>query len=102
MNIEVQWFLQGVWRQYKVKKIHLKLQGITILKNAWKRVENSRICAGGAASCTHVPLRMRHHSLLPQAPLHTKSCTMHMDTCRECCLLVYQAIFCGKTLFSLS
>jgi len=38
MKIEVQWFLEGIWRQYKMKKIHLKFQGITRWKNAWKRV----------------------------------------------------------------
>jgi len=27
MMIEDQWFLEGIWRQHKVKKIHFKFQG---------------------------------------------------------------------------
>jgi len=34
MTIEVQWFLEGIWWQYKVKKIHFKFQGIARRMNA--------------------------------------------------------------------
>jgi len=99
MKIEVQWFLEGIWRKYKVKKIHLKFQGITKRKNAWKRVENCRIRAGGAAACT-----LTHGTMCPfkwnHEPLHTKSYTLRMDTGREYWLLVFQDVFGRKPYIS--
>ena len=43
----------------------------------------------------HAPLCMRQHSLLPHAPLHNKSCALRIETCRECCLFVFEAVFFG-------
>jgi len=60
MKIEVQWFLEGIWRQYKVKNIHLKFQCIARRKNAWKMVKNCWICIGGVASWTNV-----HEAMCP-------------------------------------
>jgi len=65
MKIEVQWFLEGIWTQYKVKTIHLKFQGITRRKNTWKSVKNCRIRVRGAASYT-----LAHGTMRLCAPSH--------------------------------
>lgn len=52
MKVEVWWFLEDIWRQYKVQKIHLKFQGIARWKNTLKRVEKCWIHIGEAASST--------------------------------------------------
>jgi len=62
MNIEDQWFLEGLWRQQKVKKIHFKFQFIARRKNARKRDESCKIQIGGAARSSLVPR--------PCAPAH--------------------------------
>ena len=70
MNIEIQWLLEDIWRQYKVKKIHFNFQDIARRKNARKRVENCRIRTWGVVSgrigqqymLGHAPMRMRHAS----------------------------------------
>jgi len=41
-EIEDQWFIEGFWRQYKVKKIHFKFLGVFKWKNNIKRDENAR------------------------------------------------------------
>jgi len=58
MKIEDQLFLKGIWRRYKVKKIHFKFQGIETRKNAWKGKKNYKIRTWGAARSAHAPLIM--------------------------------------------
>lgn len=52
MKIEVQWFLEDIWRQDEVKKIDLKFQGIKRQKNASKRAKNYRKHSWVATSCS--------------------------------------------------
>jgi len=47
------------------------------------------------------PLRMRQLWLLPKSSLRTGPCASRMDTTSNCCLIVFQAVFGGKPLFSL-
>jgi len=44
MNEVQRFLLEGIWRQYIVKEIHFKFQGITRWKNERKRVESCWIC----------------------------------------------------------
>jgi len=53
LKIEVQWFLEGISRQHKMKKIHLKFQDFARLKNTWKRVEIAEFVHDGLP---HAPL----------------------------------------------
>jgi len=39
----IQWFLEGFWRQYKVKKIHFMFVGVSGWNNDRKRDKNARI-----------------------------------------------------------
>jgi len=66
-GIEDQGFLEGCWRQYKVKKIHFKFIWVLIRKNDRKRDENVRNRTWGTALGA---LHLWQHSLMPKAPLH--------------------------------
>ena len=74
--IEDQGFLEGCWRQYKVKKIHFKFLWVFRWKDDRKQEENARNRTWGAASgALHLSLcalllrkAWPSISLLPQAP----------------------------------
>jgi len=95
MKTEVQWLLEGIWRQYKVNKFYLKFQGIARRKNAWKNVKNCWVCAGGTTSCA-LAHGMGHQPSLPHAPIHTKPRTPHMNTSSMNCFLVFRSRFWWK------
>ena len=54
MTIEVQWFLEGIWRQYKVKKIHFTFQGFA-------RRMNTRV----AKACNFLFPHFGRHVIVP-------------------------------------
>jgi len=89
MKIEDKWFLEGLCRQYKLKKIHFKFQGISRRKNARKKGRKLKkshkrywlmrpcvwticSCAWGSLGywlmrpfvCTHAPAHGLRHKLM--------------------------------------
>jgi len=87
MKIEDQWFLEGLGRQYKVKKIHFNFQGIARWKNARKRTKTAKL----HMSCC--PMHICAHTMHPCTPLHVP-CACFAGRLIAC----FSSCFSGKPL----
>jgi hypothetical protein len=74
IRIEDQWFLEGIWRQYTVKKIMLKFQGNARWKNASKEMKTVEFTQEELPEVSTCPkpwtLCMRRSVFAPRQKVH--------------------------------
>jgi len=98
MKIELQWLLEGIWRQYryKVKKIHLKFQSIARQKNAClKKVKSCIIRTRGAVSFAPAHGTTLHDA--SYATVYQAVCLVHGNY-HQLLFACFPNCFCWKTL----